>query len=53
LKEYPQLASHPVLGKWLYLSRLNAEFESLATELAELARRRDGRLGVEPQRKKR
>jgi hypothetical protein len=28
LKEYPQLASHPVLGKWLYLSRLNAEFEA-------------------------
>ncbi len=53
LSEYPQLVSHPVLGKWLYLSRSNAEFESLATELAELARRRDRRLGVEPQRKKR
>jgi hypothetical protein len=53
LSEYPQLVSHPVLGKWLYLSRSNAEFESLATELAEMARRRDRRLGVEPQRRKR
>lgn len=52
LNEYPQLVSHPVLGKWLYLSRSNPEFESLATELAELARGRDPRLGVEPQSRK-
>ena len=53
LSEYPQLVSHPVLGKWLYLSRSNPEFETLATELAMLARQRDRRLGVEPQRRKR
>jgi hypothetical protein len=53
LSEYPQLVSHPVLGKWLYLSRSHPEFESLATELALLARQRDPRLGVEPQRRKR
>lgn len=53
LSEYPQLVSHPVLGKWLYLSRSHPEFEGLATELAEQARRRDPRLGVKPQQKKR
>ena len=35
------------------LSRSNPEFESIATELAALARKRDRRLGVEPQRRKR
>ncbi len=53
LNEYPQLVSHPVLGKWLYLSRSNPEFEGIATELAMLAYKRDKRLGVEPQRRKR
>jgi hypothetical protein len=24
LAEYPQLVSHPVLGKWLYLSRIRS-----------------------------
>jgi len=46
-KQFPQLAAHQVLGKWLYLSQAHAEFESVAVELAELARRRDARLGVE------
>ena len=53
LSEYPQLVSHSVLGKWLYLSQSNSEFESLAISLADLARKRDRRLGVEPQRRKR
>jgi len=52
LSEYPEVVSHPVLGKWLYLSRSSAEFETLSTELAALARRRDRRLGIEPQRRK-
>ena len=47
LKQFPQLVSHPVLGKWLYLSQTHPEFESVATELAILARKRDPRLGVE------
>jgi hypothetical protein len=46
-KQYPQLISHKVLGKWLYLSQSNPEFESIAVELAALARKRDPRLGVE------
>jgi hypothetical protein len=46
-KQFPQLAPHEVLGKWLYLSQSHPEFESVAVELAELARKRDPRLGVE------
>jgi hypothetical protein len=47
LKQFPQLTPHKVLSKWLYISQRHAEFESVALELAELARRRDPRLGVE------
>jgi hypothetical protein len=48
--EFPQLVSHKVLGKWLYLSVSHAEFESIATELVDMTRKRDSRLGVESQR---
>jgi hypothetical protein len=47
LNQFPQLVSHKVLGKWLYISQAHAKFESSAVELAELARKRDPRLGVE------
>jgi hypothetical protein len=47
LRQFPQLVSHQVLGKWLYISQTHAEFESVALDLAALARRRDPRLGVE------
>jgi hypothetical protein len=46
-KEFPPLAPHKVLGKWLYISQMHPEFESVATGLVELARKRDARLGVE------
>jgi hypothetical protein len=45
--QFPQLVSHQVLGKWLYLSQSHPEFESVAVELAAMARKRDPRLGVE------
>ena len=47
LKQFPQLVSHPVLGKWLYISQSHPEFESVALDLAAMARKRDPRLGVE------
>ena len=47
LRQFPQLVSHAVLGKWLYISQTHSEFESVALDLAALARRRDPRLGVE------
>jgi hypothetical protein len=47
LGQFPQLVTHKVLGKWLYLSQMHAEFETVALDLANLARKRDPRLGVE------
>jgi hypothetical protein len=47
LTQYPQLVSHEVLGKWLYISQTHPEFESVAVDLAMMVRRRDPRLGVE------
>ncbi|MDR3774129.1 MAG: hypothetical protein P4L26_12315 [Terracidiphilus sp.] len=47
LRQFPQLVSHEFLGKWLYISQANPEFESIALDLAALARKRDPRLGVE------
>lgn len=52
--EFPALAPHPVLPKWLYLPESDDRFERSAEKLVELARRRDSRLGVAPDpRKKR
>ncbi len=47
LRQFPQLVSHEVLGKWLYISQSHPEFESVALDIAALARRRDPRLGIE------
>jgi hypothetical protein len=47
LAQYPQLVSHEVLGKWLYISQAHPEFESVAVDIAAMARKRDPRLGVE------
>jgi len=51
--EFPELAPHPVLPKWLYLPETADRFESIAIRLVSLARRRDRRLGVLPQTRKR
>ena len=48
IAQFPQLVSHPVLGKWLYLSQSHPDFERIAQEVVSLALRRDPRLGVEP-----
>ena len=53
LKRLPQLRVHSVLGKWLYISQTHADFEAVALEVAEMARRRDPLLGVEPKPRKR
>jgi hypothetical protein len=53
LERYPQLQVHPVLGKWLYLSQKHSEFERVALEVAEMTRRRDPLLGVEPKPRRR
>jgi hypothetical protein len=53
LAEFPQLVSHAVLGKWLYISQAHPQFESTASDLAQRSRKRDPRLGVESQRRDR
>ncbi len=53
LAEFPVLAPHPILPKWLYLPETAPRFEATAERLVALARRRDPRLGVDPQAKRR
>jgi hypothetical protein len=53
LAEFPELAPHPILPKWLYLPETASAFERVAERLVALARRRDPRLGVDPRLKKR
>ncbi|MEX3763903.1 hypothetical protein [Paraburkholderia phenoliruptrix] len=52
VREFPELAPHSVLGKWLYLSQRNEDFEAIAGTLVKLVSRRDSRIGVEPGAKK-
>ncbi|MBL9203848.1 MAG: hypothetical protein JNN01_02085 [Opitutaceae bacterium] len=54
LAEFPSLAPHPVLKKWLYLPESHEHFERDARRLVQLVRARDPRLGIAPSpRKKR
>jgi hypothetical protein len=45
--EVPELAVHPVLGKWLYLRDSAAAFDESAEKLVALARADDPRIGIE------
>jgi hypothetical protein len=51
LAEFPALARHPVLPKWLYLPESSSSFERVAERVVALARRRDPRIGVSPKPK--
>lgn len=46
--DFPGLAPHPVLPKWLYLPEADKRFEEIAVRLVAAARRRDSRFGVVP-----
>lgn len=48
IREFPALAPHPILPKWLYLPDAAASFEATAQRLVKLVRQRDPRIGVEP-----
>ena len=52
VSEFPELAPHPILPKWLYLPESDDAFERVATRLVALARSRDPRVGVIPGPKK-
>ncbi len=51
-REFPSLAPHAILPKWLYLPETADDFERTATQLVTLARHRDPRIGVVPKPKK-
>ena len=48
IKEFGSLVSHPVLGKWLYLSASDENFETLARKLGTRIAEGDPRFGIEP-----
>lgn len=49
IEEFPQLVSHDVLKKWLYIDSRDEEFESTMERLAEAVARDDPRFGIHPQ----
>jgi hypothetical protein len=53
INDFPALAEHSILGKWLYLSQRHTEFEETATNLVQAIRVRDPRIGIEPKPRKR
>ena len=53
LHAFPVLRSHPILGKWLYLSADGDGFERTMRELMSLAMRDEESIGVVPKRKRR
>ena len=48
IAEFPALAPHPILSKWLYLPENAPTFETDAARLVALIRRLDPRIGVIP-----
>lgn len=48
IAEFPALAPHPILPKWLYLPERAETFEADAARLVALIRRLDPRIGVIP-----
>jgi hypothetical protein len=51
--EWKNLSSHPVLGKWLYLSQEDPSFETTGGAIVNSILKRDSRIGVEPKPLKR
>jgi hypothetical protein len=45
-RQWPQLAPHDVLAKWLYLDSRDDDFETVAEEIAEAMARNDARFGI-------
>jgi len=52
IAEFPSLAPHAVLPKWLYLPETADDFEQVAQRLVALAANRDLRIGVVPKPRK-
>jgi len=45
-KEFPTLKPHPILGKWLYISQKDPDFESIAEKMVDFILKNDPRIGV-------
>lgn len=52
IEQFSQLTSHPVLGKWLFISSQDESFEEVSLEIAKLVLLKDHRIGVFPKEKK-
>lgn len=52
LAEFPALAPHPILPKWLYLPEAAAGFETLAARIVGRIRALDPRFGIVPEAKR-
>jgi len=52
IQEFPQLAPHSFLRKWLYIDSHHEEFEATMRRVSELVARDDGRFGIHPRPKK-
>lgn len=48
LRDFPALAPHPILPKWLYLPESAASFERDAEQIVACIRRHDERFGIVP-----
>jgi hypothetical protein len=48
IEEFPQLAPHDILKKWLYIDSHHEDFESTMERLAEAIARDDPRFGIHP-----
>jgi hypothetical protein len=51
LEEFPQLAPHDVLKKWLYIDSRHEDFEQTMEQVAKAIARDDQRFGIHPKKK--
>jgi hypothetical protein len=51
LAEFPQLAPHDVLKKWLYIDSRHEEFEPVMERIAQSMARNDLRFGIDARRR--
>jgi hypothetical protein len=52
IEEFPQLAPHDILKKWLYIDSRHEGFEPTMERVAEAIKRDDQRFGIHPHPKK-
>jgi hypothetical protein len=52
IEQFPALAPHEALKKWLYIDSRHDDFEPTMERVAETIARNDGRFGIHPRPKK-